>query len=70
MAQFAADDFAFIAARAAELRDGAPTYCQRCGWPFASSIKEGCVPNNCSCRCEQYPRCGCGKRTDKVLVSP
>lgn len=27
--------------------------CRRCGWPLAKSIREGCVPGNCSYRPEE-----------------
>lgn len=32
--------------------------CPRCGWPFATDRRQGCVPGDCSYRCDCYRRGG------------
>lgn len=44
--------------------------CDRCGWPLAGDQAGGCVPGNCSCRCSQYPICGCGRADGKSPAAP
>lgn len=38
--------------------------CQRCGWPYEAM--KGCTPGNCSCRCDAFPHCVCGRRIRRV----
>jgi hypothetical protein len=44
--------------------------CSRCGWPLTSALGHGCVLDNCSCRCEKYPHCACGRADGKSPPIP